>query len=186
MAGKAKILSSQEIAAVFKLLLSARDRALFAIGLYTGLRISEIISLEQEHVFTADGGTRYKLVVKRLKKKSVLYSEIPLHPKLRQILDEYKREIVVGRWLFPSDRSEKGHIVRGQAHNILSSAFSILKAEGARTHSMRRTFLTTLSRQGIPLRTIQEMSGHASLGQLQEYLDVDPEDKHKAISQLKY
>ena len=52
MVGQAKVLSSQEIQAVFKLLDSARDRALFALGLYTGLRISEIISLKQNHLFT--------------------------------------------------------------------------------------------------------------------------------------
>jgi integrase/recombinase XerD len=186
MPGKAKILSSQEIQSVFKLLDSKRDRALFAIGLYTGLRVSEIISLEQDQIFTADGGVRYKLVLKRLKKKNTVYSEIPLHPKLRQALTAYKEKLDYGQWLFPSRRSEKGHMVRGQAHNILTKAFALLKEEGAKTHSMRRTFLTNLSRAGIPLRTIQEMSGHSSLAQLQEYLDVDPADKLRAISQLKY
>ena len=51
---------------------------------------------------------------------------------------------------------------------------------------MRRTLLTTLSRGGIPLRTIQQISGHSNLGQLQAYLEVDPEDKHKALSSIKY
>lgn len=186
MAGKAKVLSSQEIQAVFKLLENPRDCTLFALGLYTGLRITEIISLEQDHVFTTDGGIRYKLVLKRLKKRNTLYSEIPLHPKVRQALENYRTILAPGQWLFPSSRSESGHIVRAQGHNILTHAFRLLKAEGAKTHSMRRTFLTNLSRAGIPLRTIQDMSGHSSLAQLQEYLDVDPEDKHRAISMLKY
>jgi len=186
MPGKAKILTSQEIKDVFKLLQTPRNRALFAIGIYTGLRISEILALEQDQLFTTDGGIRYKLIVKRLKKKNSVYSDIPLHPKLREVLKEYKAVLTPGHWLFPSNRDCLRTLTRVQAHNVLSAAFTRLKQDGAKTHSMRRTFLTCLSRAGVPLRTIQEMSGHSSLGQLQEYLDVDPEDKHKAIGLLRY
>lgn len=186
MAGKAKILSSKEIKDVFNILSTTRDRTLFAIGLYTGLRISEILTLEQDQLFTTDGGIRYKLILKRLKKKNTVYSEIPIHPKLREILKEYAGKLAPGIWLFPSPRAQERPLSRITGHNILSSAFRTLKVEGAKSHSMRRSFLTSLSRSGIPLRTIQEMSGHASLGQLQEYLDVDPEDKVRAISQLRY
>ncbi len=72
------------------------------------------------------------------------------------------------------------------AHEILAEAFDTLKLDGASTHSMRRSCLTYMSRGGIPLRTIQEISGHSNLGQLQAYLQVDPEDKLRAINLLKY
>lgn len=189
MPGQAKILSPQEIKAVFQLLSSNRDRAIFALGVYTGLRISEICSLRLDQVFTADG-VRYVLIVPRLKKKSVVYSEIPIHAKLCQALIAYRRDLGTtssnSPWLFPSNESESGHFTRKQAHNILSTAFKTLKLENASTHSMRRTLLTTLSRAGVPLRTVQDISGHASLAQLQAYLEVDPEDKQRALSLLRY
>jgi integrase/recombinase XerD len=72
-----------------------------------------------------------------------------------------------------------------RAHYILRSAFDSLRLEDASTHPMRRTCLTNMSRAGIPLRTIQEISGHSSLSQLQEYLAVDPAE-HKAISVPNY
>jgi integrase/recombinase XerD len=131
-------------------------------------------------------GVQLEAVVKRLKKKNSVYSDIPLHPKLRELLKDYKAVLEPGPWLFPSTRNCLRTLSRVQAHNVLSAAFARLKQEGAKTHSMRRTFLTCLSRAGVPLRTIQEMSGHSSLGQLQEYLDVDPEDKHKSIGLLRY
>lgn len=186
MAGQARILSSQEIQAVFKQLDSERDRLIFSLGLYTGLRISEIICLKQEDLFTADGGVRYKLVVKRLKKKNTVYSEIPIHPKLRQALESYKKTLEPSSWLFPSPRSSTGHMCRAQAHNILTDAFKLFRLEGAKTHSMRRTCLTNMSRAGVPLRTVQDISGHSNLSQLQAYLEVDPEDKHRAINLLRY
>lgn len=186
MAGQAKILTSKEIDAVFKLLESSRDRLIFGLGIYTGMRIGEIIRLAQDQVFTTDGGVKYQLTVKRLKKKTSVYSDIPVHPKLRTLLKDYSKSVKQGRWLFPSSESIDGHLSRARAHEILAGAFDMLKLEGASTHSMRRSCLTYLSRAGIPLRTIQEISGHSNLGQLQSYLQVDPEDKHKAINLLKY
>ncbi len=35
---------------------------------------------------------------------------------------------------------------------------------------------------GIPLRYIQEISGHNDLGTLQRYLEVSPEQKKQAVS----
>ena len=186
MPGQAKILTAREIDLVIKLLPSQRDKLLFSIGIYTGLRISEIISLKQDQVFTATG-IKYTLVVYRLKKKNTVYSEIPIVAKLRQGLIEYRKTLTdSSEWLFPSDESSSGHLTRVAAHNILSSVFKELKLEGAKTHSMRRTMLTTLSRAGVPLRTVQDISGHSNLTQLQAYLEVHPEDKHKALSFLKY
>lgn len=185
MPGQAKILTPKEIQLVLNVLATSRDKTIFALGIYTGMRIGEIIRLKQEQVFT-DGGVRYQLTVKRLKKKNTVYSDIPVHSKLRKLLKDYKDDLRGNQWLFPSTESVTGHLSRERAHRILSEAFSDLKLQGASTHSMRRSCLTYMSRAGIPLRTIQDISGHSNLGQLQAYLQVDPEDKHRAINLLKY
>lgn len=186
MAGQAVILKDKDIQNIFQVVPSLRNKLIFAIGIYTGLRIGEIIRLETDQVLTENGTVRNKLVVKRLKKRATVYSDIPIHPKLRSYIREYALSTTLGTWLFPSSRSESGHIERIQAHYIMRSAFDALRIDGSKTHSMRRTFLTTLSRMGVPLRTIQEMSGHSSLSQLQAYLAVDPEDTRDAVHRLKY
>ncbi len=186
MLGRAKVLTSKEIADIFSLLKNNRNRAMFALGIYTGLRVGELITLKCDQVYTKDGGVRNLLKVVRLKKKTTVYSEIPIHPKLREKPASYQTEITSGGYLFPSEDSSAGHICRDRAHDILKDTFDRLRLEDASTHSMRRTCLTNMSRAGVPLRTIQEISGHSSLGQLQQYLEVDPADKHKAISLLKY
>jgi integrase/recombinase XerD len=189
MPGQAKILTPAEIKTVFTILKNDRDRALFALGIYSGLRIGEIITLKRNQLFTVDGGVRNGLKVVRLKRKTTVYSDIPIHPKLRDRLGTYLKSTedeARSKWLFPSGDSETGHIERVRAHYILRAAFDSLNLQDASTHSMRRTCLTNMSRAGVPLRTIQEISGHASLGQLQEYLAVDPADKHKAIGMLRY
>ena len=189
MPGQAKILTPVEIKTIFQVLKNERDCALFALGIYAGLRVGEIITLKQNQLYTKDGGVRNVLKVVRLKRKSTVYSDIPLHPKLRDRLEAYRKTFENeprSAWLFPSVVSETGHLERVRAHYILTTAFDALNLQDASTHSMRRTCLTNMSRAGIPLRTIQEISGHASLGQLQQYLAVDPADKHKAINALKY
>jgi integrase/recombinase XerD len=183
--GQAKVLSQEDIQAIFRLLDTTRDRLIFALGVYTGMRISEIMSLRQDQVFT-ENGVKYQITVCRLKKRNTVYSDIPITPKLRQALQSYRSEVQASEWLFPSDESETGHLSRKRAHMILSRAFKTLKLDGAKTHSMRRTLLTTLSRAGVPLRTVQEISGHSNLSELQAYLEVDPEDKHRALNMIRY
>ena len=41
-----------------------------------------------------------------------------------------------------------------------------------------------MSNEGIPLRIIQEVSGHKSLTELQKYLEVKPEQVRGAVSSL--
>ncbi|MBW4600881.1 MAG: tyrosine-type recombinase/integrase [Calothrix sp. FI2-JRJ7] len=55
---------------------------------------------------------------------------------------------------------------------MLRQAISRIGVEGVSTHSFRRTALTQMSSAGIPLRHIQEISGHSDLGTLQRYLEV--------------
>ncbi len=186
MAGQARILSSKEIGGIFKVLSVARDKAMFAIGIYTGLRVGEIVSLRADQLFTDAGNVRHVLKVKRTKKKNTVFNDIPIHPKLKNTLADYHDELELGMWLFPSEASCTGHLTRAAAHNILVRAFETMGLDDASTHSMRRTCLTNMSRAGVPLRTIQEISGHASLSDLQSYLAVDPDDKRRAINLLRY
>ena len=70
------------------------------------------------------------------------------------------------------------------ADRILREAFDRAGIEGASTHSFRRTALTQMSNAGIPLRIIQEISGHSNLEQLQKYLEVKPDQVKGAIASL--
>jgi site-specific recombinase XerD len=48
--------------------------------------------------------------------------------------------------------------------------------------SLISRFLNGKSDAGIPLRHIQEISGHNDLGTLQRYLEVSPDQRRKAVS----
>lgn len=87
------------------------------------------------------------------------------------------------RYLFPG-RHGRGHIHPDSVALILREAFAELAIEGASTHSFRRTALTRLSNAGVPLRVIQEISGHETLSALQKYLEVTEQQVVDAIASL--
>ena len=77
-------------------------------------------------------------------------------------------------------------MTRFTADKILRDACKIVGLFGVSTHSFRRTALTMMSSAGIPLRVIQEISGHNDLGTLQRYLEVSPEQKRKAVAAIEF
>jgi integrase/recombinase XerD len=52
------------------------------------------------------------------------------------------------------------------------------------THCGRRSCITELARRGTDLRTIQTVSGHASIGNLQRYIETDPDRTRNALEAI--
>ncbi len=173
--GKAKVLSHKDLSLLFGIgLQSQRDKSLFGIMLFTGCRVSEALSLTKDdiqgdHITFRKGVTKGKVATRT----------IPITPELQLLLDPYLE--TVDQYVFPG-RHGKGQLTRAGADLILRAACERCGLIGVSTHSFRRTALTMLSNGGVPLRTIQEISGHRSLGTLQHYLEVQPDQVAAAVS----
>lgn len=86
-------------------------------------------------------------------------------------------------FLFPG-RGGKGCLSLSGAGNIFDTALAKAGIIGASSHSCRRTGLTRMHSAGVPLRVLQEISGHRDLGALQRYLEVTEEEVLGAINLL--
>lgn len=181
--GKAKILSQQEIQLLFSQgLQNDRDRALFGVCLFSGCRVNEACTLRITDVYDAAGTVRPKLIIRKGNTKGKLATRtIPVIEDLRLILTSYQAP-AGQEYLFPGRFT--GHIDPESASRILRKALRRVGIEGASTHSFRRTALTLMSDAGIPLRIIQEVSGHRDLSQLQNYLEVRDEQVLGAVTAL--
>jgi integrase/recombinase XerD len=181
--GRAKILTQSEIQQIFAHgLTNERDRALFAVCLFSACRIREAVTLQTTDIYTANGKVRPQLIIRKANTKGKLATRtIPVIEDLRQILSNYYPQ-VGGVYLFPG-RSD-GHISHDSAARILRMACKEVGIIGVSTHSFRRTALTQMSNAGIPLRVIQELSGHRNLEQLQKYLEVSDEQILGAAASL--
>lgn len=180
--GQAKILNGEEIAQLFRAFNCDRDRALFAICFFTGCRINEGCTMLTGDVFDAIG-VRGKITIRKGNTKGEQSTrQISTHPQLRGYLEEHRDQ--AGRlYLFPG-RHGRGHLNPRSADAILRETFARIGIEGASTHSFRRTALTQMAAAGVPLRVIQEISGHRSLQALQRYLEVSEQQVERAISVL--
>lgn len=176
--GQGKILTKEELQLLFSSgLLRPRDRALFGICLFTGCRVSEALALQTTDI---KGGT---LTFRKSTTKGKLKTRVvDIQPALAALLAEYAPPKPGA--LFPGMRGRTPTLTRFMADKILRSSCNRVGLDGVSTHSFRRTALTMMSSAGIPLRVIQEVSGHSDLGTLQRYLEVSPEQKQKAVSAI--
>jgi integrase/recombinase XerD len=181
--GKAKILSQAEIQLLFlEGFQNNRDRALFGICLFTACRVNEAVTLKTVDVYDSAGTVRPKLIIRKGNTKGKLATRtIPVIEDLRLILTNYQPP-PQQEYLFPGRFS--GYIDPESASRILRKAYKRVGIEGASTHSFRRTALTQMSDAGIPLRIIQEVSGHRNLSQLQNYLEVRDSQVLGAVTAL--
>ncbi|NQE35804.1 Tyrosine recombinase XerD [Microcoleus sp. IPMA8] len=184
--GQAKILTQEEIELLFnKGLQSDRDRALFGICLYTACRIAEACSLKVIDVFTPAGVIRSEMIIRKGNTKGKFGTRtIPIIQELRLLLETYKHP--EHPYLFPSRHLNHRwkHANPEAASHLFQEACERVGIIGASTHNLRRSALTQMSNAGIPLRIIQEISGHRNLEQLQKYLEVRAQQVRGAISSL--
>ena len=181
--GRSKVLTQQEIQLVFAQgLQTERDRTLFAVCLFTATRIRECCTLLTQDIYTTTGKVRPRLIIRKANTKGKLATRsIPVIEDLRRLLTDYY-PMAGSEYLF-SGRSD-GHIAEDSAARILRQACKTVGIIGVSTHSFRRTALTQMSNAGIPLRVIQELSGHRNLEQLQKYLEVTDEQVLGAAASL--
>lgn len=176
--GQGKILTPTELQQLFSEgFTMPRDRALFGICLYTGCRVSEALALQTTDIKSGTLTFRKSTTKGKLKTRVV-----DIQPGLAQLLAEY--QLLKSGALFPGMRGRTFTLTRFAADKILKGACVRVGLEGVSTHSFRRTALTMMSSAGIPLRVIQEISGHNDLGTLQRYLEVSPEQKRKAVAAI--
>lgn len=171
--GQANIWDDDDLNAVLEEL-SPSMRSLFSICRYTGCRVSEARQLHAGDV------VGHYLVFRKATTKGKRTRQVAMHPALSQILTE--APLPKTGYLFPG----RGHhpVSRQACDKALRQACDRLGLAGFSTHSFRRTTLTRLSNAGVPLRVIQEISGHRSLQELQRYLEVRPEQIKGAIAHL--
>ncbi|MEH1842179.1 MAG: tyrosine-type recombinase/integrase [Nostoc sp.] len=153
-----------------KALAGVRHRTLFGVCLFSACRIRDCCTLLTTDIYTPKGNVRPRLIIRKSNTKGKLATRsIPVIEDLRRLLVEYY-SLAGDDYLFPG-RSD-GHISEDSAAKILREACQQVDIFGVSSHSFRRTALTQMSNAGIPLRVIQEISGHQNLEQLQRHLEV--------------
>ena len=159
-----------------------RNRGLFMLGVSTGGRISELLSLQIADVYQNGKAVSDLLFEKSVVKGGEVSRAVPVNADGRlaiEMLIAWHREkyktIAATRYLFPS-RNRNGTVPmnRQTAHEMLKQAFIAAGLNGKlATHSLRKSFAQRVYEQSGDIYLVQELLGHRSVNTTQKYLGVN-------------
>ena len=170
-----------------------RNRGLFMLGVSTGGRISELLSLQIGDVYQNKRPVTDLLFDKSVVKGGEVSRAVPVNSDGRCAIDDliawhrdrYK-DTEASRPLFPSRNGQgEKRMSRRAAHNVLKSAFEAAGLNGhLATHSLRKSFAQRLYDRTGDIFAVQEMLGHKSVTTTQKYLGVNYTNIKEAVEDM--
>ena len=148
------------------------NRGLFMLGVSTGGRISELLSLRIGDVYQNGKPVTDLLFDKSIVKGGEVSRAVPFNRDGRRAIEvligwhgKHYQNTEKNRPLFPS---RNGHgqqpMSRRTAHDVLKSAFEAAGLNGhLATHSLRKSFAQRLYDKTGDIFAVQEMLGHKSI-----------------------
>lgn len=186
---QAKTLTPAEIEQVLQYIsprsYAMRNRVMFLTGLWSGMRVGEISSLTVGDVRNTDGSVRAEIRLTAAQTKGRHPRTVFLPQKLRDELQTY----LDLRGMVPA--TNPLFITAGRKRfsaNVMAQHFHYLFKRagiaGASSHSLRRSFLTSLASKGISVRVLADLAGHRNLQVTMRYLDASDDMKRNAVEMV--
>ena len=174
------ILSNKHIDKILEF--TRQDQSATGIRLYTmieilyatGIRISELVEMKLSSIYE---DKNFLLVSGKGNKERL----VPISKNTRETLDKYLtiRSHFISKkiksiWLFPSKQSSAGHITRQRFNQLLTelNLRADLGIKNISPHKLRHAFATHLLENGMDLRSLQQILGHADISTTQIYTHV--------------
>jgi integrase/recombinase XerD len=121
-----------------------------------GLRISEATTLE---ISAVDRANRVLRVVGKGNKERLVPLPQPILDELGQLWRTHHNR----RWLFPNRRGEAPIGRRVLSHTFAATAARAGIRQGITPHALRHSYATRLIENGVDIRVVQILLGHASI-----------------------
>jgi len=175
---------------------SLRDKLIIFMTIYTGRRVSEIVSLRVKDVCN-DNGILADIYFQRQNLKGKKEGKICLiNDALRKILEAYILEYHSLEWmkvsrdayLFPNRNNVCIHFTRFGASNIFAKLKKVLNLQGkVSTHSGRKTFADIIYKQnGKDIAALQDALGHKNIASTVSYIKKDEEKTLEIIHNMDF
>lgn len=153
-----------------------RDRAMLELMYATGLRVTELVSLDLEDLQIDGDRPHVRLLGKGNRERQI--------PMLDQPVQEVAEYIRYARPKLVGERKEKALFVNRRGERLTRQGFwLILKGyatdagirERVTPHTLRHSFATHMLRGGMDIHKVQELLGHANISTTQVYTQVSRE-----------
>jgi len=158
-----------------------RDRAMLELMYATGLRVTELVSLDVQDVQLEGEKPHVRLIGKGNRERQI--------PLLDQPVQEVREFIQLARPRLVGERAETALFVNRRGERLTRQGFwLILKGYAAEAgihgrvtpHTLRHSFATHMLRGGMDIHKVQELLGHANISTTQVYTQVSREHIREA------
>ncbi|MBN1232809.1 MAG: tyrosine-type recombinase/integrase [Candidatus Coatesbacteria bacterium] len=156
-----------------------RNTLLVLLGIYTGLRISELLNLDIEDI-KINGKISDAIVFRGKGRKT---RQVPLSRRIQVLLEDYLKNYEVGP-LFVSQMGKR--MSRFQAYVIMRNIAMKTSQTNVATHSLRKTFAQSLLDAGVDVETMRVLLGHSSISVTQRYIETDESKMFAAVGRLSF
>jgi len=151
------VLSQEEVARLLEAASNIKYKAIFGVAYGAGLRVSEVVALKVTDI----DSKRMTLRVEQGKGRKDRY--VMLSPQLLEWLCEWWKAARPRGWLFPGRDLVNPLTTRQVVRAVHAAAQAAGITKRVTPHTLRHSFATHLLEQGVDIRVIQVMLGHAKL-----------------------
>ena len=137
-----------------------RDYMLFYTGINSGIRISDVVSLNRDNVRNVDGNMKTHITI--VEKKTNKVKKFPLTGNFYYEIERYTKNMKEGEYLFKSQKGINKPITTTQAYRIIKEASKRVGLAEIGTHSMRKTFGFHHYKQYKDVALLQQILNHSS------------------------
>jgi len=155
-----------------------RDYIMFIIGIYTGLRISDLLQLKV-------GDLKKDRITLREAKTQKLKS-MAIHPELKRAIKSYLADKQDHEYLIKSRKGKNKPIKREQAYRILRQAADEFGLESIGTHTLRKTFGYHFHKMSNNSEMLRKIFNHSDVSITREYIGIEQDTIDQAIFKLSY
>jgi integrase len=160
-----------------------RDYVLFVLGIATGYRAGDLVSLQIRDVKEALRSGYFRIMEgkkansKNIRKCNMKPREVVIVVKLEKILKNYIKDKKDYEYMFPSRKGSYDHIGVPRVSNILKEAGEAFGLDNITAHSMRKTYAYCIFvESNYNIVVVKEMLGHSSIEETKRYLGLDRRD----------
>ena len=160
----------------------ARDRLIIQMFYETGIRLSELVGLNDADVDF--GRMAIKVTGKRNKQRIIPIGD-GLAQSLKEYIEEKERQCVDGNCQSPLFITDKGlRVYPGWVYQLVRRELSqVVTLKKRSPHVLRHTFATAMLNNNAELEAVKELMGHESVSTTQIYTHTTFEELKKAYKQ---
>lgn len=152
-------------------------RDLFLIGVYTGLRFSDFVRVNEKHLVMIKNGIE---IIRIRTRKTKNFISIPLKKKVKNIFSKYDgnpptiSEQNFNKYLKELCKEAGINSIVSRAENGVEVNYE--KWEMVSSHICRRSFATNSFKAGVPPKLVMSITGHKTIKQFMAYICLDEEE----------